>query len=194
MFVLILDMYRWQLKVEKTAEMFGRTLPFMITLLFIPVTRGSPILRLIDVPFEACGAVPEMVGQLTMILTTAHAAIYCMYYGSKQQIHLVCFKLRLQSACIPTLIKTCQCSFRNACKMIRRCRSLQRWKLILVITEFPEFMISSQNHPCMWREKRHLILSFEYVWTDLPTSEGQLTLLKSSNPKDSSVGYNHFDD
>lgn len=144
--------------------MFGRTLPFMINLLFIPVTRGSPILRLIDVPFEHAVRYHRWLGQLTMILATAHAAIYCMYYGSKQQIHLVCFKLRLQSACIPTLIDMSKCSFGNAFKISRPCRTLQRWKLILVIIRFSEFMISSQNHPCMWREEPHLNWPFEYVW------------------------------
>lgn len=118
MFVLVVGIYRWQLKVEKTAEMFGRTLPFMITLLFIPVTRGSPILRLIDVPFEHAVRYHRWLGQLTMILATAHAAIYCMYYGSRQQLYQVCFKLRFQSACIPTLIDMSKRSFEMLSKLV----------------------------------------------------------------------------
>jgi ferric-chelate reductase len=40
------------MKLAAASAQLGGVIPFTVTLLFLPVARGSPILRLIDVPFE----------------------------------------------------------------------------------------------------------------------------------------------
>lgn len=83
-------MHRWQAKMDKSGELFGKVIPFVMTLLFIPVTRGSPILRLIHVPFEHAVRYHRWLGHLTMILIATHGILYSIYYISRQESHMVC--------------------------------------------------------------------------------------------------------
>ncbi|XP_073396120.1 ferric reduction oxidase 6 isoform X2 [Physcomitrium patens] len=80
---------KWQAKLDKSGELFGKVIPFAMTLLFLPVTRGSPILRLIHVPSEHAVRYHRWLGHLTMILITTHGVIYSIYYHSRHETHMV---------------------------------------------------------------------------------------------------------
>ncbi|KAG0625701.1 hypothetical protein M758_2G074700 [Ceratodon purpureus] len=80
---------KWALKWDKTSDMLGRALPFTIAVLFIPVARGSPILRLIDVPFEQAVKYHRWIGYLTVLLVFVHGATYGVYAGAIHKIELL---------------------------------------------------------------------------------------------------------
>ncbi|KAG0625705.1 hypothetical protein M758_2G075000 [Ceratodon purpureus] len=80
---------KWQAKLDKSGELFGKVIPFTMTLLFLPVTRGSPILRLIHVPFEHAVRYHRWLGHLTMLLITSHGVIYSIYYSSRHETHMI---------------------------------------------------------------------------------------------------------
>jgi ferric-chelate reductase len=80
---------RWQRKLDKCSLSLGLVLPFTIALLFLPVTRGSPILRMIDVPFEQAVKYHRWIGNLTVLLVALHGILYGVYYGVIHQVHLV---------------------------------------------------------------------------------------------------------
>lgn len=80
---------RWQAKLDKSGELFGKVIPFAMTLLFLPVTRGSPILRLIHVPFEHAVRYHRWLGHLTMLLVTTHGILYSVYYTSRHETHMI---------------------------------------------------------------------------------------------------------
>jgi ferric-chelate reductase len=77
------------LKWDRTSNMLGHALPFTIGVLFTPVARGSPILRLIDVPFEQAVKYHRWLGYLTVLLVFVHGATYGVYAGAIHQIELV---------------------------------------------------------------------------------------------------------
>jgi ferric-chelate reductase len=95
----MLALRRWQAKLDKSGELFGKVVPFAMTLLFLPVTRGSPILRLIHVPFEHAVRYHRWLGHLTMLLITTHGILYSVYYTSRHETHMVC----VQNHSIPNL-------------------------------------------------------------------------------------------
>lgn len=49
---------------------------FCVAFLFLPVTRGSLLLRLIDIPFEHATRYHVWLGHLTMLLFTLHGLLY----------------------------------------------------------------------------------------------------------------------
>lgn len=69
--------------------MLGRALPFTVDVLFIPVARGSPILRLVDVPFEQAVKYHRWFGYFTVLLVFLHGLTYGVYAGTIHQIELV---------------------------------------------------------------------------------------------------------
>lgn len=52
-----------------------------LALLFLPVTRGSPILKMIDIPFEHAVKYHNWLGHLTMIFALAHSVAYGIFYA-----------------------------------------------------------------------------------------------------------------
>lgn len=90
-------MHRWQAKLDKSGELFGKVIPFAMTLLFIPVARGSPILRLIHVPFDQAVRYHRWLGHLTMLLITTHGVLYSIYYSSRHESLMVCLQIALIS-------------------------------------------------------------------------------------------------
>ncbi|KAG6408643.1 hypothetical protein SASPL_131661 [Salvia splendens] len=51
---------------------------FCVALLFLPVARGSLLLRLIDIPFEHAARYHVWLGHLTMVLFTLHGLFYAI--------------------------------------------------------------------------------------------------------------------
>ena len=77
------------MKLAAASAQLGGVIPFTVTLLFLPVARGSPILRLIDVPFEQAVRYHRWIGNLTMLLVTIHGVLFAIYAGSTNQLSLV---------------------------------------------------------------------------------------------------------
>lgn len=51
---------------------------FCVAFLFLPVARGSLLLRLIDIPFEHGARYHVWLGHLTMVLFTLHGLFYAI--------------------------------------------------------------------------------------------------------------------
>lgn len=77
------------MKLEYTSVMLGWVSMIPIALLFLPVTRGSPILKLIDIPFEHAVKYHVWLGHLTLILVFGHGVAYLIYYSLMNEAHLV---------------------------------------------------------------------------------------------------------
>jgi len=80
---------KWQLKLLASSAILGRLIPFPMALLFLPVTRGSPILRMVDVPFEQAVKYHRWLGHLTMLLVSAHGITYAIFAGSINSVYLL---------------------------------------------------------------------------------------------------------
>ena len=59
----------------------GWALCVPLALLFLPVTRGSSILKMIDIPFEHAVKYHNWLGHLTMIFALAHSVAYGIFYA-----------------------------------------------------------------------------------------------------------------
>ncbi|KAG6549893.1 hypothetical protein Mapa_008875 [Marchantia paleacea] len=66
----------WQKRVKKIGLRLGWVGEFCLGLLFIPVSRGSVLLRLIDIPFEHAAKYHVWLGHFTMTLFTLHGLCY----------------------------------------------------------------------------------------------------------------------
>ncbi|KAL3620747.1 hypothetical protein CASFOL_035659 [Castilleja foliolosa] len=64
------------LVIESTGRDFGLIGIFCLGFLFLPISRGSIILRLIDIPFEHATRYHVWLGHLTMALFTLHGLFY----------------------------------------------------------------------------------------------------------------------
>lgn len=82
-------MPKWAQKWDQTSAMLGMALPFTVSVLFVPVARGSPILRLIDVPFEQAVKYHRWFGYLTVLLVSIHGSTFVIYLGTVHQLHLL---------------------------------------------------------------------------------------------------------
>lgn len=51
---------------------------YCMAFLFLPVSRGSVLLRFIDIPFEHAAKYHVWLGHLTMVLFTLHGLFYCI--------------------------------------------------------------------------------------------------------------------
>jgi predicted ferric reductase len=80
---------KWARKWEKACDMSGRVLPYLIAVLFIPVSRGSPILRLINLPFEQAIQYHRWIGYLTVVFAFMHGATYAVYAGGIHKLELL---------------------------------------------------------------------------------------------------------
>lgn len=77
------------MKLEYISVMLGWVSMIPLALLFLPVTRGSPILKLIDIPFEHAVKYHVWLGHLTLILVLAHGVAYLIFYSLMNEAHLV---------------------------------------------------------------------------------------------------------
>lgn len=55
----------------------------------MPVSRGSPILRLIDVPFEHAIRYHRWFGYFTAVLVFVHGGTFAVSLGLNDKLHLV---------------------------------------------------------------------------------------------------------
>lgn len=62
--------------MEITGRQFGLIGLFCLAFLFLPVARGSILLRLIDIPFEHATRYHVWLGHLTMVIFTIHGLFY----------------------------------------------------------------------------------------------------------------------
>jgi Ferric reductase like transmembrane component len=62
--------------LEMTGLRLGAIGLFCMVFLFLPVARGSILLRLIDIPFEHATRYHVWLGHLTMLLFTLHGLFY----------------------------------------------------------------------------------------------------------------------
>lgn len=62
--------------LELTGLRLGSVGLFCMVFLFLPVARGSILLRLIDIPFEHATRYHVWLGHLTMFLFTLHGLFY----------------------------------------------------------------------------------------------------------------------
>lgn len=76
-------------KFEYISVMLGWVALVPLALLFLPVARGSAILKLIDIPFEHAVKYHIWLGHMTMLLVTAHGVAYGIFYGVMDEAHLV---------------------------------------------------------------------------------------------------------
>ncbi|KAG0611876.1 hypothetical protein M758_7G172500 [Ceratodon purpureus] len=64
----------------------GRVSVFPISLLFLPISRSSPIYRMMNIPFEQALRYHTWLGHLTMTILLGHASIFVGVFAYKQQI------------------------------------------------------------------------------------------------------------
>lgn len=67
--------------IELTGLRMGVIGLFCVAFLFLPVTRGSLLLRLIDIPFEHATRYHVWLGHLTMLLFTLHGLLYVVAWS-----------------------------------------------------------------------------------------------------------------
>jgi len=82
--------------LERTGANLGLIGMFCLALLFLPISRGSMLLRLIDIPFEHATRYHVWLGHLTMALFTLHGLFYVIAWALER-------KLMEEVSIIPTL-------------------------------------------------------------------------------------------
>lgn len=92
------------MKLEYISVMLGWVSMIPIALLFLPVTRGSPILKLIDIPFEHAVKYHVWLGHLTLILVLGHGVAYLIYYSLMNEAHLFVKWQKMGIANLPGVI------------------------------------------------------------------------------------------
>lgn len=89
----------WMLKY--TGLRLGLIGLFCLTFLFLPVARGSILLRLLDIPFEQATRYHVWLGHLTMLLFSLHGIFYVIGWAIDD--HLI-HKVSLHAILSPILI------------------------------------------------------------------------------------------
>ncbi|KAM0034276.1 putative ferric-chelate reductase (NADH) [Helianthus debilis subsp. tardiflorus] len=79
----------WEVKLDSMALMLGLVGNICLAFLFFPVTRGSPLLRLIGLTSESSIKYHIWVGHVTMVLFTAHGLCYTLFWAKTHQISQV---------------------------------------------------------------------------------------------------------
>ncbi|XP_050224586.1 ferric reduction oxidase 7, chloroplastic-like [Mercurialis annua] len=69
--------------IELTGLRLGMIGLFCLAFLFLPITRGSVLLRLIDIPFEHATRYHVWLGHLTMLLFTLHGLLYIIGWAMR---------------------------------------------------------------------------------------------------------------
>lgn len=68
--------YRSEVMLELSGLRLGVIGAYCLAFLFLPVARGSALLRLVDIPFEQAARYHVWLGHLTMLLFTLHGLCY----------------------------------------------------------------------------------------------------------------------
>ena len=71
------------LMLERTGAKLGLIGLFCLVLLFLPISRGSLLLRLIDIPFEHATRYHVWLGHLTMAVFTIHGLLHAIAWALK---------------------------------------------------------------------------------------------------------------
>ncbi|KNA10876.1 hypothetical protein SOVF_140320 [Spinacia oleracea] len=74
------------LMLEKAGANLGLIGMFCLSLLFLPISRGSILLRLIDIPFEHATRYHVWLGHLTMVLFTLHGLFYVIAWAMEGRL------------------------------------------------------------------------------------------------------------
>ncbi|XP_057543027.1 ferric reduction oxidase 7, chloroplastic-like [Amaranthus tricolor] len=74
------------LKIEIAGAKIGLIGLFCLSLLFIPISRGSMLLRLVDIPFEHATRYHVWLGHLTMVLFTLHGVLYVIAWAMEGRL------------------------------------------------------------------------------------------------------------
>jgi hypothetical protein len=74
---------RWGKKLKKTGFRLGFIGLVCLNLLFLPVSRGSMILRVLDIPFEHAIKYHVWLGNFVMTIFTLHGLSYCIAWFSE---------------------------------------------------------------------------------------------------------------
>ncbi|KAI4296116.1 hypothetical protein L6164_036101 [Bauhinia variegata] len=74
------------LMLEILGLRFGSIGLFCMAFLFLPVSRGSVLLRFIDIPFEHATKYHVWLGHLTMVLFTLHGLFYCIGWAMQGRL------------------------------------------------------------------------------------------------------------
>ncbi|GFY94643.1 ferric reduction oxidase 6 [Actinidia rufa] len=74
------------LLLELTGLRFGLIGLFCLAFLFLPVARGSVLLRLIDIPFEHATRYHVWLGHLTMLIFTLHGLFYIVAWAMQGRL------------------------------------------------------------------------------------------------------------
>lgn len=72
--------------LEKTGLRFGLIGLFCLAFLFVPVSRGSALLRLVDIPFEHAARYHVWLGHLTMLIFSLHGLFYVIAWTMKGEL------------------------------------------------------------------------------------------------------------
>ena len=76
----VLWVNRQLVRIARASYYMGRASMIPFSLLWIPVSRGSPFLRLMNVPFEQAVKYHRWLSILTLFMLTLHSAGYIIYY------------------------------------------------------------------------------------------------------------------
>ncbi|KAK1386299.1 ferric reduction oxidase 7, chloroplastic-like [Heracleum sosnowskyi] len=74
----------WMLEI--TGLRFGLIGLFCLAFLFLPVSRGSVLLRLVDIPFEHAARYHVWLGHLTMLIFSLHGLFYVIAWTMKGEL------------------------------------------------------------------------------------------------------------
>lgn len=74
------------LMLEQSGAKLGLIGLFCLSLLFLPISRGSILLRLIDIPFEHATKYHVWLGHLTMVLFTLHGLFYVIAWAMEGRL------------------------------------------------------------------------------------------------------------
>ncbi|KAL7001871.1 Ferric reduction oxidase 7, chloroplastic, variant 3 [Sarracenia purpurea var. burkii] len=89
------------LMLELTGLRFGLIGLFCLAFLFLPISRGSILLRLIDIPFEHATRYHVWLGHLTMLIFTLHGLFYIIAWAVQGRLlREVSFRDCLFASCI----------------------------------------------------------------------------------------------
>uniref|UniRef100_A0A7C9EE32 Ferric-chelate reductase (NADH) n=1 Tax=Opuntia streptacantha TaxID=393608 RepID=A0A7C9EE32_OPUST len=78
--------YKSVFMLERTGANLGLIGMFCLALLFLPISRGSMLLRLIDIPFEHATRYHVWLGHLTMALFTLHGLFYVIAWALERKL------------------------------------------------------------------------------------------------------------
>ncbi|KAG0602234.1 hypothetical protein M758_10G000600 [Ceratodon purpureus] len=70
---------RWMIKVGRVGTWTGRAWYLPMALLFIPVSRNSPFLRLVNIPFEHAVKFHRWLGHFSLVILVLHSITFALH-------------------------------------------------------------------------------------------------------------------